>query len=762
MPPRPLLVLLVAVAPLLMLMLRLAAAPVGLPGCNTTCGSVEVPYPFGIGASCSLPGFNLTCDHTHNPPWLLFSHGAESTVPKLHVRKIHLGNATVYVTVNGGTILNLTSNTSSVYNDASWRVLGGDRDDKRRPRPFVLSYHQNKFVVLGCNLQGRLFGDDSRLLTGCSSFCTLDYLDDSKQQQRREVVWEPTEGHRCGRCSGNGCCQAKIPLFYPMYDVKLQRLDGHHDNVDQVMQNLVLIAQDGWIEKVWCLMVQGADVSHLPGRKPPDLSKAPMVLQFLMNLTYPSKRGKADNTTSCPSTEAKSACKSSHSKCIDINDPFSSGYMCQCVPGYQGNPYLLDGCQDINECEQPDLYPCYGVCTNLPGTYECRCPRGSHGNYSMMHGCVKSSTGLAIGVGVGTAATVLVLALTTILLVRKIKEERKKKLRQRFFKQNRGQLLQHLVCQRADIGERMIITLQELEKATNNFDKSRELGGGGHGTVYKGILSSQHVVAIKKAKIVIQKEINEFINEVAILSQVNHRNIVKLLGCCLETEVPLLVYEFISNGTLYKHLHVEAPRSISWKDRLRIAVETARAIAYLHSLVSMPVVHRDIKSPNILLDDNLTVKLSDFGASRYIPIDQEGIHTSVQGTFGYLDPMYHSTGHLTEKSDVYSYGVLLIELLTRKKPVSYLSADGFGLVNHFTSLLPRGNLDEILDPQVSKEGDGEVVDVALLAAMCVKSRGEERPAIRQVEMMLESIQASKEFSSEVTDDDVSSEGWNYP
>jgi hypothetical protein len=151
------------------------------------------------------------------------------------------------------------------------------------------------------------------------------------------------------------------------------------------------------------------------------------------------------------------------------------------------------------------------------------------------------------------------------------------------------------------------------------------------------------------------------------------------------------------------------------------------------------------------------VKFFDFGASRYIPINQEGIHTIVQGPLGYLDPTYHNTGLLTKKRDVYSFGVLLIELLPREKPNCYRSHEGFSLVNHFSSLLSQGNLVEILDPQVTKEGDGEVVDVALWAAICVKFRAEERPIMWHVEMTLESIQASKEFSGDVTDDDISSE-----
>ncbi|CAL4892993.1 unnamed protein product [Urochloa decumbens] len=198
----------------------------------------------------------------------------------------------------------------------------------------------------------------------------------------------------------------------------------------------------------------------------------------------------------------------------------------------------------------------------------------------------------------------------------------------------------------------------------------------------------------------------------------------------------------------------EAPISLSWRDRLRIAVVIARALTYLHSFVSMPIIHRDIKSSNILLDDNFIVKLADFRASRYTPFDQSGVDTVVQGTLGYLDPMYHSTGHLTKKSDVYGFGVLLIELLTRKKPISYRSTDGYSLAKHFVTLITEGKLFDILDPQVTKEGDGEVVDVALLAAIRMKFNGEDRPTMRKVEMALESIHASKEYvSSSATDDE---------
>ncbi|XP_051191065.1 wall-associated receptor kinase 2-like [Lolium perenne] len=226
---------------------------------------------------------------------------------------------------------------------------------------------------------------------------------------------------------------------------------------------------------------------------------------------------------------------------------------------------------------------------------------------------------------------------------------------------------------------------------------------------------------------------------------INHLNVVKLFGCCLETEVPLLVYEFISNGTLYDHLHVEEPKaSLPWVDRLRIATETARALAYLHLAVAFPIVHRDVKSQNILLDGTLIAKVPDFGASRCIPVDQTGDDTAIQGTFGYLDPMYFYSGQLTEQSDVYSFGVLLMELLTRKKPCSYRSSEEKSLVACFTAFLAKGDLISLLDPQVMVEGCKKVEEIAMLAAACVRMEGAQRPTMRQVEMKLESLRVPHE------------------
>ncbi|URD91173.1 OsWAK receptor-like protein kinase [Musa troglodytarum] len=428
------------------------------------------------------------------------------------------------------------------------------------------------------------------------------------------------------------------------------------------------------------------------------------------------------------------ACVDQHSSCsdkkINSNGQKISGYRCQCNNGYEGNPYLLNGCTDIDECSVPNNYFCNGTCINTKGGYQCLPDK-------------KQTVLLGVTIGVSTGSGLLLLSISFIILRRKWKKRKQKKIRERHFHQNHGLLLQQLISSNEDVAERTkIFSLDEIEKATNNFDETRVLGSGGHGTVYKGILSDQRVVAIKKSKIVKKSEIDQFINEVAILSQINHRNIVRLFGCCLETEVPLLVYEFISNGTLADHLHVSDGNStLSWEARLRIATETAGALAYLHSAASISILHRDVKSSNILLDDHFMAKISDFGASRLIPLDETHIITVIQGTFGYLDPEYYQTSQLTEKSDVYSFGVILLELLTGKKPVFSIEHENRqNLSMYFLQAMKEKHSFNLVEDRVMKEGTKqELLEIIQLIEMCLKLNGIERPTMKEVEHKLQSF-----------------------
>ncbi|PPR94645.1 hypothetical protein GOBAR_AA26020 [Gossypium barbadense] len=291
-----------------------------------------------------------------------------------------------------------------------------------------------------------------------------------------------------------------------------------------------------------------------------------------------------------------------------------------------------------------------------------------------------------------------------------------------------------------------LFSSKELEIATDQYNENRILGCGGQGVVYKGMLFDGRIVAVKKSKTVNEGYLEQFINEIFILSQIDHRNIVKLLGCCLETEVPLLVYEFIPNGTLSHLIHdqnEEYPRS--WDIRLRIATEIASAISYLHSSASIPIYHRDIKSSNILLDEKFRAKVSDFGTSRSIGIDQTHLTTQVLGTFGYLDPEYFQSSQFTEKSDVYSFGVVIVELLTGKRAIStFGSQEKRGLVSYFMSSMEENHLLDIVDAEIGKDGQkDEVVAVAQLAKRCLNLDGRYRPTMKEVAMELERLRTGQ-------------------
>ncbi|CAN6362532.1 unnamed protein product [Urochloa humidicola] len=705
-----------------------APAPIGLPNCSTTCGDVSLPYPFGINTGCYWPGFNLTCNTSYNPP-RLFLDSNET----LEAIDISLADSTVRVIYE-------TSTVSLENSDGGNGNMPGAFNLPDIGAPYMLS-NRNEFILYGCDVQATLYGEyingssntsNNSIISRCVSTCSSSQVAGENRGSGMPVPALSQGGY----CSGHdGCCHAPISAGSTP-----RRLEFKGFNTSQQNPVCLFISEEGLTDQ-WQTIFSKTDL----GMRFFSIESSPLFLQWAVKQGFSVP---ADNSGQCPGDVAKRLCKSEHSNCLQEN----GGFTCHCNQGYQGNPYIAYGCEDIDECKITKIRDsCFGDCNNLLGYYECHCPRGTHGNPMERGGCVsRSSTGLIIGLSVASGPELLLLVLVLRFLLHKIKQHRIKLLKQQYFKENRGQLLQQLVSQEADIAERMIIPIDELAKATNNFDKARELGGGGHGTVYKGILSNLHVVAIKKSKITVQKEIDEFINEVAILSQINHKNVVKLFGCCLETKVPLLVYEFISNGTLYDHLHVDGLRSLSWGNRLRIATEVASSLAYLHSSVSNPIIHRDIKSSNILLDDALTSKISDFGASRYIPIGKEGLTSRIQGTRGYMDPLCFQTGRLTEKSDVYSFGVLLVELLTRSKPFSYLSPDGDSLAAHFVNLLAQGNVVQIIDPQVVEEKGEQIQEVSTLAASCVNIRGEERPTMRQVEHVLEGLWGTKKYTRDNT------------
>ncbi|KAJ0795261.1 putative protein kinase RLK-Pelle-WAK family [Helianthus annuus] len=292
-------------------------------------------------------------------------------------------------------------------------------------------------------------------------------------------------------------------------------------------------------------------------------------------------------------------------------------------------------------------------------------------------------------------------------------------------------------------GSIKIFGVKELKKATDNYSQDMILGRGAQGTVYKGILQDKRVVAIKNHRILGQSRLEQLITEIVILEKINHKNVVKLLGCCFKTEGALLVYEFVSNGTLHHLLHsgTRVTEILSWDNRLRIAQESADALAYMHRYETMSIIHRDVKSANILMDENYTAKISDFGSSMLIPVNHDQFTKHVEGTLGYMDPEYIYTRQVTDKADVYAFGVVLTELLTGKKPFDrQRDEDDIRLSTYFVKETSENRLREIVDPQVLEEAtDEQLSAVCDLVHKCLDRLRGNRPSMQEVTMELETI-----------------------
>jgi serine/threonine protein kinase len=302
-------------------------------------------------------------------------------------------------------------------------------------------------------------------------------------------------------------------------------------------------------------------------------------------------------------------------------------------------------------------------------------------------------------------------------------EHEKRRLRDRF-KKNGGQLLESIKIE--------IFRKGELDKITNNYKTI--IGKGAFGEVYKGTTSKYRQVAVKRSIAINKERQKDFANEIQIQTQISHKNVVQLLGCCLETEVPMLVYEFVPRGSLYDVLHGKNGNGrrepLSLRRRLDIAIQSADALAYMHSEASQKILHGDVKSGNILLDNEFVPKVSDFGTSRLMSIEKD--HTNwVIGDSSYIDPVYMKTGLLTEKSDVYSFGIVLLELITRTKarydgnnslPLNYVKAsvDGSVAQMYDTKILSRGEDLKCLS------------EVGLIAVHCLEIDVNDRPTMTEV------------------------------
>nr|GEW56396.1 hypothetical protein [Tanacetum cinerariifolium] len=469
------------------------------------CGNISVPYPFGIGkdTDCSLDSsFYVTCNTSSDPPKLFIRSG------NIRIHNILDSELRIFTSVGFRCY-----DQNGIYSKFdSWSNLQG---------LFTFS-KTNKLTVIGCDDYALITG--SSYSSGCFGLCS----------KSSDVIE--------GECSGNGCCQTSITRGLTYYNVTLNTFNQHINVSEFNNCGYAFLGEEGTFRFGGAKDLYTTTDSDLYNRV---RYSVPVVLDWVI---APAVRNCSNQANECKGK----------SHCYDVD---SGGYRCRCNQGYEGNPYLDQGCQDIDECKDAEKYPCHGICFNTPGDYTCKCKKGYSRDARIQGGCERKSF----------QALFFSLAYKNI-------ESSMDHLRAK------SEILRNDSCRHAEFGTTIRLS-HELKKATDQYNDNRILGRGGQGTV--------------------------------------HRNVVKLHGCCLETEVPILVYEFVSNGDLCQFIHDENYEFPTfWSIRLQSATEVAGALAYMHYATSVPIYHRDIKSSNILLDEKFRAKLSDFGISKSVLGDQ--------------------------------------------------------------------------------------------------------------------------------------------
>ncbi|KNA16208.1 hypothetical protein SOVF_091140 [Spinacia oleracea] len=600
----------------------LTAANTTKPGCSRKCGDLTVPYPFGIGTNCSLDRswFTIRCNTSYNPPRAFSVVGLGFS-----------GNPEILNITENQVMVRNSQIASKCYDPQGNEVSGSTGNFDIYDSPFTYS-NTNKLIVVGCNDYALISasagtvsrGSQFNFRAGCLALCS----------NPNEVIQ--------GSCSGLGCCQSSFPVGLQSFTVTLSSLQNRSiGGVSSVQPcGYAFFAGNDSFSFHGASDLSGTVVNRT-------IQQIPLVLDWSVGVT-PGTRLTCDQARRNSTTYI---CQS-NTRCIDSNE---GGYRCRCLSGYEGNPYLEPGCTDVDECATGSNNPCAMACLNTPGSFQCYCPSGYSGDgyRNGTGGCIRipdnsSSSLKKIILGLGISLGSMLLLLASWYLYSFLKRRRIVKQRAAHFERNGGLLLQQQMSSSDEnvVARMKIFTVEELERATDNFNKDRILGQGGQ----------------------------------------------------------------------------------------------AGALTYLHSSSSVPILHRDIKSSNILLDEKYRAKVSDFGTSRSIALDQTHVTTRVVGTFGYLDPEYFQSSQFTEKSDVYSFGVVLVELLTGQKAVRSAFEEDRSLTSWFLSHMEASSLLEIVDTQLIQEGSNEeFYIIADLAKRCLNLDGKSRPNMKEVLIKIEEL-----------------------